>query len=30
MPIPPPNLDDRSFQDIVDETKRLIPRFTPE
>ncbi|BDO40775.1 putative baseplate assembly protein [Cellulomonas sp. NTE-D12] len=29
-PIPPPNLDDRSFQDIVDETKRLIPRFTPE
>ncbi|HEX7805364.1 MAG TPA: putative baseplate assembly protein [Cellulomonas sp.] len=30
MPIPAPNLDDRSFQDIVDETKRLIPRFTPE
>lgn len=30
MPIPPPNLDDRSFQDIVDEVKRLIPRFTPE
>jgi len=30
MPLPPPNLDDRSFQDIVDETKRLIPRFTPE
>ncbi len=29
-PLPPPNLDDRSFQDIVDETKRLIPRFTPE
>jgi predicted phage baseplate assembly protein len=26
----PPNLDDRTFQDIVDETKRLIPRFTPE
>lgn len=30
MPLDPPNLDDRSFQDIVDETKRLIPRFTPE
>ncbi|MCL3861860.1 putative baseplate assembly protein [Actinotalea sp. K2] len=30
MSIPPPNLDDRSFQDIVDETKRMIPRFTPE
>lgn len=29
-PIDPPNLDDRTFQDIVDETKRLIPRFTPE
>lgn len=30
MPLPPPHLDDRSFQDIVDETKRMIPRFTPE
>jgi predicted phage baseplate assembly protein len=30
MPIEPPDLDDRRFQDIVDETKRLIPRFTPE
>ena len=29
-PLDPPNLDDRRFQDIVDETKRLIPRFTPE
>lgn len=29
-PFDPPNLDDRTFQDIVDETKRLIPRFTPE
>ncbi|ROS21781.1 putative baseplate assembly protein [Cellulomonas sp. PhB150] len=29
-PLDPPHLDDRSFQDIVDETKRLIPRFTPE
>ena len=25
-----PNLDDRSFQDLVDEAKRLIPRFCPE
>ena len=29
MPLARPNLDDRTFQDIVDETKRLIPRFTP-
>ena len=29
-PLDPPHLDDRTFQDIVDETKRLIPRFTPE
>lgn len=29
-PLDPPNLDDRRFQDVVDETKRLIPRFTPE
>jgi predicted phage baseplate assembly protein len=25
-----PNLDDRTFQDIVDEAKRLIPRYCPE
>ncbi len=25
-----PNLDDRKFQDIVDEAKRLIPRYCPE
>lgn len=25
-----PNLDDRSFQDLVDEAKRLIPRFCPD
>lgn len=25
-----PNLDDRSFQDLVDEAKRLIPRYCPE
>jgi predicted phage baseplate assembly protein len=30
MPIPKPNLDDRHFQDIVDEAKRLIPRYCPE
>ncbi len=30
MVLPAPNLDDRTFQDIVDEAKRLIPRFTPE
>ncbi len=30
MPLPTPELDDRSFQDIVDEAKRLIPRYCPE
>ena len=30
MVLPAPNLDDRTFQDIVDEAKRLIPRYTPE
>ena len=30
MALPAPNLDDRNFQDIVDEAKRLIPRYTPE
>ncbi len=30
MALPAPNLDDRQFQDIVDEAKRLIPRYTPE
>ena len=30
MALPAPNLDDRTFQDIVDEAKRLIPRYTPE
>lgn len=30
MALPTPNLDDRHFQDIVDEAKRLIPRFCPE
>ena len=30
MSLPVPNLDDRKFQDIVDEAKRLIPSFCPE
>ncbi|BEP13938.1 putative baseplate assembly protein [Acidothermaceae bacterium B102] len=30
MTLPAPSLDDRKFQDIVDEAKRLIPRFCPE
>ena len=30
MPLPTPNLDDRRFQDIVDEAKRLIPRYSPQ
>ncbi len=30
MSLPVPNLDDRRFQDIVDEAKRMIPRFCPE
>ena len=30
MSLPVPNLDDRKFQDIVDEAKRLIPSYCPE
>src|SRR5262245_39894676 len=30
MSLPVPNLDDRTFQDLVDEAKRLIPRYCPE
>lgn len=30
MALPTPNLDDRRFQDIVDEAKRLIPTYCPE
>ena len=29
MTIPSPDLDDRTFQDIVDEAKRLIPKYCP-
>lgn len=28
--LPTPDLDDRRFQDIVDEAKRLIPQYCPE
>ena len=30
MSLPAPNLDDRRFQDIVDEAKRRIARLCPE
>ena len=30
MSLPVPNLDDRKFQDLVDEAKRLIPVYCPE
>lgn len=30
MPLPKPNLDDRRFQEIVDQAKRLIPHYCPE
>jgi predicted phage baseplate assembly protein len=30
MPLPTPVLDNRRFQDIVDEAKRLIPHYCPE
>ena len=30
MSFPIPNLDDRRFQDLVDEAKRMIPNFLPE
>lgn len=30
MSLPVPNLDDRRFQDIVDECRRRIPTYTPE
>lgn len=30
MPLPDPKLDDRRFQDIVNEAKGLIPHYAPE
>jgi predicted phage baseplate assembly protein len=30
MPLPAPNLDDRRFQELVDEAKRLVQRRCPE
>jgi predicted phage baseplate assembly protein len=30
MVLPVPKLDDRSFQDLVNDAKRLIPRYFPE
>jgi len=30
MPLPDPQLDDRRFQDLVNEAKSLIPRYCPE
>jgi hypothetical protein len=30
MPLTPPNLDDRTFADIVAQAKTLIPRYVPE
>ena len=30
MPLIAPDLDDRTFKDIVEEAKRLIPRYAPE
>lgn len=30
MVLPVPKLDDRTFQDLVNETKKLIPRYCPQ
>jgi len=30
MALKPPNLDDRTFEDLVNEARNLIPRYTPE
>ncbi len=30
MTLPKPNLDDRSFTQLVDEAKKLIPRYAPQ
>ena len=29
MPLPVPNLDDRRFQDLVDDAKRLVQQRSP-
>ena len=30
MPLPAPNLDDRRFQDLVDDAKRMVQQRCPE
>lgn len=30
MPLPKPNLDDKTFDQLVNEAKKLIPRYAPE
>ena len=30
MPLQPPNLDDRRFNDLFEELRSLIPRYAPE
>ena len=30
MPIKPPNLDDRRYEDILAEAQALIPQYCPE
>lgn len=30
MPLPVPNLDTKRFDELVDEARRLIPRYAPE
>ena len=30
MPLPTPTLDDRKFQDLVDEVKKRIPHYSKE
>jgi hypothetical protein len=30
MPLTSPDLDDRTFEEIIEEAKRLIPRYAPE
>lgn len=30
MPLKSPNLDDRTYKDIIEEARRMIPRYAPE